>query len=178
MKTVQFVFLIMMPLLFACSSKNTKLEKYAIEWSNNIEKKAIENSSQTPDSVTDRTLHDTIRMVVALKDGQIIKSIQINRISNDTLTEIYWGHDLRFVFARRYCPMLHGEADEIIAYEGQPIGLHKFFYCNGKIKMQGLEYKGRVGIWTMFDTSGKVLKKTDYGNLEKLSKLKEMKYNG
>lgn len=116
-------------------------------------------------------------MIIALKDGQIIKSTQIDRYSKDTLTQIHWGHDLRFVFARRYCPMLKGEADELIAYKGQPIGLHKIFYCNGKIKMQGLEYEGRVGMWTMYDTNGNMIKKIDYGNIERLEKLKEIKYD-
>jgi len=175
MKSLLFLLVLLFAyFLFSC--KNSKSE-YAIDWSKKIEKKAIENSTKKPDSITDHILHDTIRLVIAFKDGQIIKSTQINRFLDDTLTQIYWGHDLRFVFARRYCPMLHGEADEIIAYKGQPIGLHKFFYCNGKIKMQGLEYEGRVGIWTTYDTNGNISKKTDYGNLEKLAKLKELNYD-
>jgi antitoxin component YwqK of YwqJK toxin-antitoxin module len=55
--------------------------------------------------------------------------------------------------------------------------MHKFFYCNGKIKMQGLEYEGRVGIWTTYDNYGNIIEKTDYGNVKRLVKLKELKYN-
>ena len=50
------------------------------------------------------------------------------------------------------------------------IGLHQFNYCNENLMRRGFKYNGQVGVWEEYDRSGKLLKRTDYGNMDKLDR--------
>ena len=73
------------------------------------------------------------------------------------------------------CPVVD-RSFEGIRYQGGHIGLAEFRYCDGKIKESGFRFNGNVGVWQEYNTTGKVVKETDHGNIDRLEKLKDIKY--
>lgn len=171
----------MIVLLLILHSCKTSLTDHAIDWSISIKGKIIEDASQQPDS----TFFDSTNANLTLfKGDQKLKYYHFNPkfdnnglvLSLDTTLSIFYSADQNFELVRELCPVVD-RSFEGIRYKGGHIGLAEFRYCNGKIKERGFRINGNVGIWKEYDTNGKIIKETNYGNIDKLEKLKTIKYN-
>jgi antitoxin component YwqK of YwqJK toxin-antitoxin module len=168
--------------LLAFQSCKNSLTEYATDWSNNIKAKITEDANEQPD----KTLVDSTNYNVTLtlyKGARKLKYFQIYPRFNknkeliyiDTAVSIFYSRDNKFELVRELCPTSN-RIFEGIRYEGQPVGLTEFRYCNGKIKETGFRMDEDVGIWKEYDSSGKIVKETDHGQLNKLQKIRDIKY--
>jgi hypothetical protein len=173
MKDVKLAVSLFGLLFFSCSDSRVK---YAIKWTEEIKAKIIEDSGKAPDSTFIENPHPGLNIISTFKNGALLKSIRINPETKDTLGTIYYSTDQNFILGRELCPLLKDHYVEVIFYKKMTLGEHTFYYCNGKIKKQGLNIHGLVGVWKEYDQQGKLVKITDYGNIEKLDTLKEIKY--
>ena len=171
--TISFLFL-------ALQSCNTSLTDYATDWSNNVKKKIIEDASQQPD----KTIYDSSSYNVTLYKGDNkLKFFHLNpkfndkgqMLSLDTLFSIFFSTDQHFELLRELCPVVDRNF-EGIRYKGEYVGLAELRYCDGKIKESGFRFNDNVGVWKEYDPNGKIIKETDYGNVEKLEKLQQIRY--
>jgi hypothetical protein len=165
---------------FALQSCKTSLADYATDWSNSIKAKIVEDASQQPD----KTIFDSSSYNVTLyKGGHKLKFFHLNPkfndngqlISLDTAVSIFYSSDQNFELVRELCPYVD-RSFEGVRYKGEHLGLEEFRYCDGKIKESGFRFNGDIGIWKEYDTHGKVIKETDYGNFDRLEKLKGIRY--
>lgn len=167
-------------LLAALQSCKTSSTDYATDWSNSIKTKIIEDASQQPE----KTIFDSSSYYVTLYKGdnklkffQLYPKFSDNRqlLSFDTAVSIFYSTDQKFELVRELCPVVD-RSFEGIRYEGEFLGHVEFRYCDGKIKESGFRFNGDVGVWREYDTTGTVIKETDHGNLDRLEKLKFIKY--
>jgi antitoxin component YwqK of YwqJK toxin-antitoxin module len=177
MFTTEKLFLTILALIMLSACKFSEKDK-VVNWSNSIKNTILNECRVTPDSVWNRSIHDTIRMFAAFKNGKQIMTGRLDPQSNDTLTIVYWGSDYHFAFARRFCPFLNNESEEMLLYKGRPFGLHKVFYCNGVLKREGLEADEPVGVWISYDERGKLIKDTNYYHMNKFDSVGYIKYGG
>jgi hypothetical protein len=170
---ISFLFLV----LQACK---TSLTDYANDWSNRIKTKITEDASQQPD----KTVFDSSSYNVTLyKGGNKLKFFHLNPkfsdkgqlLSLDTAVSIFYSTDQNFELVRELCPVVD-RSFEGIRYKGEHLGLAEFRYCDGKIKESGFRLKGDVGVWKEYDRNGKVINETDHGDVDRLEKLKDIKY--
>jgi hypothetical protein len=166
--------------LFSFQFCKTSSTDYATQWSNDIKTKIIEDASKQPQ----RTVFDSTTYKVTLFYGnKKLKYFYLKPkfsdngqlLSLDTGLSIFYSSDQNFELVRELCPVID-RSFEGIRYKGEHIGLAEFRYCDGKIKERGFRFKGDVGIWKEYDTDGEVVKETDHGNVDRLEKLKEIKY--
>jgi hypothetical protein len=164
----------------ALQSCQASLTAYAAEWSNDIKKKIIEDASQQ----SDKTIFDSSSYEVTLYKGDCkLKLFQLypkfsdkgQLLSFDTAVSIFFSTDQNFELVRELCPVVD-RSFEGIRYKGEHLGLAEFKYCDGKIKERGFRFNGDVGVWKEYDTTGKVIKETDHGSIDRLEKLKDIKY--
>ena len=171
--TISFLFL-------ALTSCKTSLTDYATNWSNSLKTKIIEDASQQPD----KTIFDSSSYNVTLYKGdKKLKFFHLNPkfgdngqlLSLDTALSIFYSTDQNFELVRELCPVAD-RSFEGIRYKGEHLGLAEFRYCDAKIKESGFRFNGNIGVWKEYDTNGKVIKENDHGNVDRLEKLKEIKY--
>ncbi len=157
----------------------TSPTEYATDWSNDIKQKIKDDANQQPD----KTIFDsTVYNVTLYKNEKKIKFYHLNpkinkqgQLQLDTALSIFYSGDQNFELVRELCPV-SDRSFEGIRYKGKHLGLAEFNYCDGKLKERGFRFNGDVGVWKEYDTDGKVLKETDHGNVDRLEKLKDIKY--
>ena len=165
-------FISLITIISLCSCKES-LTDYATKWTQDIKAKIIEDSNKKSDS----TAYDSVRHGMALfSKGVRLKSFGISPETKDTLTSSFYSPDQNFKLVRELCPLLNDEWVEVIAYKDSIVGLHEFYYCNGKIKQRGFNVNGKIGVWTEYNAQGNIVKETDNGNIDRLEKLKAIKY--
>ncbi len=168
---------------FEFYSCNPPPADYAMEWSGRVKKKIIEDASEQPDrTVIDSTNFNSVFYHAKLYKGdKKLKSYSLlpkystngELIAFDTASSTFYSSDQQFELVRELCPVVP-QNFEGIKYKGEHVGLAELRYCDGKIKERGFRMNHNVGVWREYDTNGKVIKETDYGNLEMLNKLKEI----
>ncbi|MBS1669155.1 MAG: hypothetical protein JST58_17400 [Bacteroidetes bacterium] len=166
--------------LFAFHSCKSSLTNYASEWTINIKQKIIEDANQLPDK---KVFDSTAYNVTLYKGEKKLKFYHLNPkfnksrqlLSLDTAVSIFFSTDQNFELVRELCPVV-SRSFEGIRYKGAHIGFAEFKYCDGKIKESGFRFNGDIGIWKKYDTDGNVINERDYGNIERLEKLKNIKY--
>lgn len=137
----------------------------------------MEDAGRQPDSSHMDTSRPNIRVYSYYKDGSLLRSIGIDPATNDTFYITSFSADQNFILGRELCPLLKDHYVEVILYKGKmTLGEHTSYYCNGKIKSQGMNISGLVGKWTEYDEAGRVWREKDHGNLEKLDTLRKIKY--
>lgn len=175
-----FTIAVISILVLLLQSCKTSLTDYATDWSNGIKTKITEDASQQPD----KTLFDSSSYNVTLYKGDNkLKFFHLNpKFSDngqllrlDTAVSIFYSTDQNFELVRELCPVVD-RSFEGIRYKGEHLGLAEFRYCDGKIKERGFRLNGDVGVWKEYDNNGKVIKETDHGNVDRLEKLKDIKY--
>jgi hypothetical protein len=153
---------------------------YAADWSKNIKTQIIEDASQQPD----KTVFDSSSYRVTLYKGENkLKFFHLKPkfsddgqlLSLDTAVSIFYSTDQNFELVRELCPVAD-RSSEGIRHKGEFLGLAESRYCNGNIKERGFSLNGFVGVWKEYDSNGKVTKETDYGNIDRLENLKNIKY--
>jgi antitoxin component YwqK of YwqJK toxin-antitoxin module len=173
-----FIFILFAFLLQSCSES---LEDYATVWSNEVKVKIIQDANENPDTI----IFDTSYMdITLLKEERKLKFFHLNPKLNsdstiilyDTAISTFFSKDGDFELIKELCPG-NKRSFEGIRYKGRHIGVAEFKYCNGKIKERGCRFQGDVGMWTKYDSSGKIIEQTDYGNVSRLKSLKKIKYN-
>jgi hypothetical protein len=164
--------------LLAFQSCKSSLTDYATYWSKDVKTKIIEDADQQ----ADKTIFDSAAYNVTLYKGdKKLKFYHLNPklggnrqlLSLDTAVSIFYSTDQNFELVRELCP---DRSFEGIRYKGEHLGLAEFRYCDGRIKESGFRFNGDIGIWKEYDTTGKVVKETDHGNVDRLGKLKDIKY--
>jgi hypothetical protein len=167
-------------LFLALQSCKSSLTDYATDWSNKIKAKIIEDASQQ----SDKTFFDSSSYDVTLfKGGNKLKLFHLypkfsdkgQLVSFDTAVSIFYSTDQNFELVRELCPVVD-RSFEGIRYKGAHVGLAEFRYCDGTIKQRGFRLNGDIGVWSEYDSNGTVIKETDHGDLDRLEKLKEIKY--
>jgi antitoxin component YwqK of YwqJK toxin-antitoxin module len=171
LKNSSILLLFLIPIL----SCNEQTEKTMYDWSNEVRNHIIEYSSTKPDSSSFENLNDTIQWYTTFYKGAKLRRFALNSLSRDTLSSIFFSIDPMFAILKKRCELLKNESEEWLVYQEKFVGLHEHFYCNGKIKKRGLNYKKPIGKWVIFDEDGKVLDSIDYGNEDLLQKFKDIK---
>ncbi|MBL7731316.1 MAG: hypothetical protein JNM88_09070 [Chitinophagaceae bacterium] len=166
--------------LFSCKSSPTD---FATKWTNEIKEKIIADANQQ----FDRTIFDSIYYRLTLYKGDTkLKYFMLRPqfdttngkiLSVDTLASIFYSADQKFELVRELCPAIE-RSFEGINYNGiGSVGLTEFRFCDGKIKESGFRYGNKpVGVWTKYDSTGKVIEAKDNGNIDVLNKLRDIKY--
>lgn len=165
---------------FSCKTYSTE---FAMSWTNEIKQKITIDASQLPD----RTSFDSVRYRVTLYKGDVkLKTFMLQpsndiagrtRTVFDTLVSIFYSTDQKFELVRELCPAID-RSFEGLRYSGiGSLGLIEFRYCDGKIKERGFRYKNEnIGVWTKYDTTGKILEQVDHRNITILNNLHYIKY--
>ncbi|MBI3883900.1 MAG: hypothetical protein HY305_06770 [Sphingobacteriales bacterium] len=163
----------------ACKQNVTQT---ATKWSEDIKTKIIEDASLQPD----KTEYDSIKHELHLyKNNKKLKYYYFTPVTDstekiiryDTAFVIFYSADQDFQLVRKPCITGAERSEETVAYKGNAFGLVKFTYCSRPITETGFRYNNlNVGIWTKYDSEGKVTSETDNGNKDILKKLEEMKY--
>lgn len=178
-----FILLIFISFICSCQSSTTDSTAFVATWTNDIKKKIIEDANQ----VSDRTTLDSVTYSIILYKGNIkLKQFMLRPvykpriaipISLDTLVSIFYSFDQKFELVRELCPAV-SRSFEGLRYSGVgSLGLIEFRYCDGRIKERGFRYKNAiVGVWTKYDSTGKVIEQKDHGNTSVLNNLHDIKY--
>jgi hypothetical protein len=166
--------------LFSCKSSPTD---FATKWTNEIKEKIIADANQQ----YDRTTFDSTYSYLTLYKGDTkLKHFLLRPkfdttngkiISVDTLASIFYSTDQKFELVRELCPAIE-RSFEGVNYKGTgSVGLTEFRFCDGRIKESGFRYGYKpVGIWTTYDSTGKVIEAKNNGNVDVLNKLRDIKY--
>ncbi len=176
----KYIILLIFISLILQSCKDA-IYKYAENWSIDVKQKILEDANVTPD----KTIFDTSsNNLTSFKGDKKLKFYHLIPILDDNLKVIffdtavciYYSSDQNFELVRELCSVSERSFEGII-YKGNHLGLAEFKYCNGIILERGFRYNNKdVGKWSKFDSTGKVIKETDYLNLELLNYLKTIKY--
>ena len=161
-------------------SCKSSLTDYAIKWSRDVKRKIIEDANQQPD----KSIFDSAAFDVTLYKGD--KKLKLFHVipkfndagiifSLDTVVSIFYSTDQNFELVRELCPVVE-RSFEGIRYKGRHLGLAEFRYCDGKIKESGFRFNGDIVVWRAYDSSGKIIKETDHGNVDRLENLKTINY--
>lgn len=165
-----FLFAASVLAIYSCE---TPITEYAIDWTNDIKAKIIEDANETPDSIY-KSSEGTL--LEYYKAGRILKEIHLHENLRDTILSILHSTDLQFKLLREHCPLDRSFFG--IRVKDRFCGYTELRFCNGKIKTTGFRYLGQdVGVWTTYDQSGKIIETKDLGNVEKLENLKLMQYS-
>ena len=173
-------FIICLAFLITCCTDYKTC--YAFNWSKEIKEKILSDANIPPDSTVIDTLSINEIKITTFKRGVILKQIFVENNSRDTIGVRLLSKDQMFSWAKGSCGSERHFYEETIAYgptanHHDVIGLSQSYYCNGNLKEKGFVYNGLVGIWEEYDSSGKLLKRTDYGNMDKLdSVLHQLRY--
>jgi hypothetical protein len=175
-----YIYCFIVTALYSCKNSQTD---FAIQWTNEIKEKIIADASVKPDrSQFDSTYYtltiyngDTKlkQFILRPKLGTITKKV----ISVDTLVSTFYSADQKFELVRELCPAIE-RSFEGVNYQGTgSVGLTEFRFCNGRIKERGFRYGFKpVGVWTKYDSTGKVIEEKDNGNILTLDELHNIKY--
>ncbi|RYE54096.1 MAG: hypothetical protein EOP48_13000 [Sphingobacteriales bacterium] len=175
--------IISMFFLFGLVSCQTSPTDYATKWTGDIKEKIIADANQQ----FDRTTFDSTYYYLTLYKGDTrLKHFMLRPkfdttngkiLSVDTLVSIFYSTDQKFELVRELCPAIE-RSFEGVNYKGiGSVGLTEFRFCDGKIKERGFRYGYKaVGVWTIYDSTGKVVDTKDNGNIEVLEKLHDIKY--
>ena len=167
--------------LYSCQ---TSTNDYATKWTNEIKQKVIADANQP----SDRSIFDSTYYRLTLYKGDTkLKHFMLRPsfdtttgkiISVDTLASIFYSTDQDFELVRELCPA-NERSFEGINHKGTgAVGLAEFRFCDGKIKERGFRYGYKaVGVWTKYDSTGKVIDEKDNGNIKMLEKLHDVKYS-
>jgi len=170
-------------LMFGCSPSQVSESDYAIEWTGDIKEKIITDANKQFDSTTfDSTYYD-----LTLYKGDVkLKSFMLKPnfdttsgkiLSFDTLVSIFYSPDRKFELVRELCPGVERSFEGVTYSSVGHIGLAEFRFCDGKINERGFRYGSKkIGVWTIYDSTGNIVEEKDYGNLELFSKLRDIKY--
>jgi hypothetical protein len=166
--------------LFSCKSSPTD---FATKWTSEIKEKIIADANQQYDRTTfDSTYYylTLYKGVTRLKYFMLRPQFDTTNgklLSVDTLVSIFYSTDQKFELVRELCPAIE-RSFEGVRYSGfGHLGLAEFKFCDGKIKERGFRYGNKeVGIWTEYDSTGKIIDEKDNGNIELLDKLHDIKY--
>ena len=169
--------LLILPWLISCRPSATD---YAIKWTNDIKQNILIDANRQPDKST----YDSARYIVTLYNGNNkLKKFNLypkfdsfhRIISMDTVASTFYSMDQNFKLVRELCPLII-RSFEGIQYNDMAMGLAEFKFCDGKIKKRGFRYRDSlIGIWTTYDSTGKVIEEKDYGNVKLLYKLEDLK---
>jgi len=166
--------------LLSCKSSPTD---FAIKWTNEIKEKIIEDANQQ----FDRAIFDSTYYSLTLFKGDTkLKYFMLRPkfdttngkiLSVDTVASIFYSSDQKFELVGELCPAID-RSFEGVKYEGiGSVGLTEFKFCDGRIKESGFRYGYKpVGVWTKYDSTGKVIEAKDNGNVDVLNKLRDIKY--
>lgn len=156
----------------------TPISDYADQWTKEVKTKIIEDASQQPDRVD---IDSSTGKVILYKGNRRLKYFKLNvdnmykHTPTDTVASIFYSADQNFELVREHCPSV-SRSFEGIKWEGQPVGLAEFRYCNGKLMEKGYRFYTDIGVWKKYDTSGNLVSTIDYHGLKRLEMLKEIKY--
>lgn len=170
------IVLILIVVMFAISCGEKNLSSYAREWSDEVKMKIIEDAGKLHDSISIVSISDSAQIISFLRGDTMLRRVRFDPILKDTLASIYFSANSEFVLGIKYCDF-RGYYEESISYKDIiTIGVHKIFYCNGVLKLDGISFGHPVGEWKEYDSSGKLIRIVDHGNLDKLEELKRIKY--
>jgi len=166
--------------LLSCKSSPTD---YATKWTNEIKEKIIADANQQ----YDRTIFDSANYYLTLYKGDTkLKyfmlrptwdTINAKIIGVDTLVSVFYSADQNFELVRELCPASERSFEGVRYKEIGSVGLTEFRFCDGSIKESGFRYGYKpIGIWTVYDSTGKIIDKKDNGNVEVLDKLRDIQY--
>jgi|JI7StandDraft_1071085.scaffolds.fasta_scaffold338747_2 hypothetical protein len=171
---------------FSCHNKQKNynqnpVTEYAKQWTQNIKQKIIEDANQQEDKV----VYDTTRRleVTLYKADKKLKTYLFTPSRDtkgkltltDTIVTFFYSTDQNFKLVKEHCPN-SSRIFEGITYNDNHLGVFELKYCDGKTKEIGYRFNGNVGVWLEFDRNNNVIKDTDYGNIESLEELKNIKY--
>jgi hypothetical protein len=166
--------------LYSCKSSSTD---FATKWTNDIKQKIIADAGHQPDSST----FDSANYRLTLYEGNTkLKHFMLRpkfdtvtgKINSvDTIASIFYSTDQNFQLVRELCPVVDRSFEGVKYNKIGSVGLTEFRFCDGKIKERGFRYGFKhFGIWTTYDSTGKIIEETDNGNMELLEKLHDIKY--
>ncbi len=169
-------------LLGLLSCKNSPTD-FATKWTKEIKEKIIVDANHQYDSTS---FDSTYYYLTLYKGDTKLKHFMLRPkfdttngkiLSVDTLVSIFYSTDQKFELVRELCPAIE-RSFEGVKYKGiGSVGLTEFRFCGGMIKESGFRYGNTpVGIWTKYDTVGKVIEVKDNGNVDVLNKLRDIKY--
>ena len=163
-----FIFLTVF--ISSCRQSTTD---YALQWSTEIKNKIYEDMNVAIDSVRIDTSQANFKFITYFHKQTPIK--EYNFHNGDSIGSCFFSPNQDFDIVRELCPG-NKRTFEAIRYKGKHVGLVEFRFCDGKLKEQGYRYGDNVGIWKEWDSSGKLIKQTEYGNADQLRNLKTIKY--
>ena len=169
-------------------SCRNSIADFATKWTEETKAKIIEDASKPVDStffdtsnLTLTQYHKGIRLKTyklisySIDKSQVVKAFSQRSHLFDTAYSIFYGADSSYELIRKYCPA-YDKSFEGIKCNGQDVGLAEFKYCNGKLRSKGFRYYTNVGIWTVYDTLGKVIQTIDFHDVKRLEVLRDIKY--
>ena len=169
---VKIIAIFFIGLLAACEEP---IEDYAYNWSKNVKAQIIEESQIESDRVEVDSTNENWQTITYWKRERKLREYIYRPIDGDTLVSIFYSKSQEFDLVRELCPGAE-RSFEGIRYKGEHLGLAEFRYCNGDLKESGFRMDGDVGIWKEYDEVGNLIRSKDFGNLERLQRLKGIKY--
>jgi hypothetical protein len=163
-------------LFISCTNDKKREINYAIKWTKDIKAKILEDASIKPDSASTQMIDSSSEVITTYKNKIRLKRVDVNPITGAVLSTSFYSKDQSFVLAKEFCALLKDQYVEVILYHQMTLGLHEFYYCNGKIKKRGLNIRGYVGEWKEYDENGDLIKATNYENINALDTLKRIKF--
>lgn len=160
-------------LIITCACKNS-LQQQALERSVRVREQISRNADQDFSSKRSFRFTDSTSSLSFEKRGDLLKNIILNFKTGDTVAVFSFGPKMKLANVKLFCSYSRDSGELFTAKDSVKMGLHEIFYCNGRLRRKGLEYGGPVGIWEEFDTGGSLIKKTDYGQPEKLKLLSHL----
>ncbi len=174
--SISFVFLI-------ASCKESPIDS-ATKWTKDIRNKVIEDASQKPDKTVFDSVHNGL---ILYRNNKKLKQYYFTERENrnekeklifDTAMVVLYSSDQNFQVVRQLCIPGAERSYEGVTYKGNRFGKAEFVYCHKAIRETGFQYNNlNVGVWTKYDSTGKVIEQKDVGSSDKLKELQNMKYS-
>ena len=159
-------------LLWSCRESS---EDFALKWTKDIKAKILEDVNITIDSISTDTTGDNFKYISFYHNGIRTKKYGIRTSTGDTIVSYFFSPDQNFEIVRELCPGIQ-RSFEVIRYKGKHLGLAEFKFCNGQPMLRGFQFDSDIGVWKEWDSTGNLIKETNVGHIDKLEKLKEIKY--
>jgi hypothetical protein len=168
----------------SCKQENSSV-KFAKKWTAELKEKILKESDQVPDKTT---VDSTKRIITLYKNNLKLKQYYfadrehegdgpIGPTIYDTVLIVYFSKGQDYQFVINPCVNKVSRRYETVAYKNNSFGMVEYTDCGGDNKEIGFHYNNdNVGPWIKYDLDGKEIERFDAGNVEKLEKLKEMKY--
>ena len=172
MKVNFILILILIGIFSACEAP---IEDYAYEWSKSVKSNIIEESHIESDRLEIDSTHENWQTITYWKGDRKLREYNYRPLEGDTVISVFYSKSQDFDLVRELCPG-DERSFEGIRYKGKHLGLAEFRFCNGDLKESGFRMDGNVGIWSKYDEEGNVIDTQDFGSIDKLEKLKEIKY--